>query len=457
MQIDSAGDRALLVSLGEVSASALHAAAAKARAVRGVVACIIGHSSLYVIFENDHVREAEIREALSAPDSGVGPGGRHHEVVVSFAEPWAPDLGEFLFLTRLTRSQFIRRLSGLRLTARFLGFRAGFAYLDGWPEEWSMPRRPTSRPRVPGGSFAIAGNVAGFYPIDSPGGWNLLGRTAASLWDEDRTPPNLIAAGDTIVVIATEEEIEFPLTRDQPKHLTVPGADVISPGQLTIPVTAPDWRRVESGRPPGGPFDEVAAALATASAGSGAVTLECALVGPSLRFREHSIASWYGSPADVRVDGLRVDDPRQFAVNAGQELRVGRIRDGLRGYLAVGNTPGPVSSVERGDRHVIRAWAGPHARREGVIECEVTPQLDRVGVRLRPLETLGIDAPATLRSCGMQFGTVQLHPDGTLVAMGPDHPITGGYLQPFTVLSDERWKLGQLMAGEIVQFSVVSL
>ena len=69
------------------------------------------------------------------------------------------------------------------------------------------------------------------------------------------------------------------------------------------------------------------------------------------------------------------------------------------------------------------------------IECEVTPQLDRVGIRLRPLQPLGFTPPADLRSIGMQCGTVQLHPDGTLVAMGPDHPVTGGYLQPLTVLS----------------------
>src|SRR5207247_3809756 len=90
-------------------------------------------------------------------------------------------------------------LDGLRLTARYLGFRAGFAYLDGWPAEWAMPRRPTSRP-VKRGSFAVGGSVAGFYPIDTPGGWNLLGTTDALLWDARRDPPNLIEAGDEIVI-----------------------------------------------------------------------------------------------------------------------------------------------------------------------------------------------------------------------------------------------------------------
>lgn len=95
---------------------------------------------------------------------------------------------------------------------------------------------------------------------------------------------------------------------------------------------------------------------------------------------------------------------------------------------------------------------GPHDVGIERIECEVTPSLDRVGIRLRPLQPLGVEAPADLRSIGMQCGTIQLHPDGSLVAMGPDHPVTGGYLQPMTVLSGERWKLAQLGPGERVTF-----
>jgi allophanate hydrolase subunit 2 len=98
---------------------------------------------------------------------------------------------------------------------------------------------------------------------------------------------------------------------------------------------------------------------------------------------------------------------------------------------------------------VIHAVAGPHDIGLRDIECEVTPQLDRVGIRLKP--AVKLDAPADLRSIGMQCGTVQLHPDGSLVVMGPDHPITGGYLQPMTVLSTERWKLAQLRPGERVR------
>ncbi len=110
----------------------------------------------------------------------------------------------------------------------------------------------------------------------------------------------------------------------------------------------------------------------------------------------------------------------------------------------------PFASQRREDRHVIRVLRGPHDAGRVEIECEVTPQLNRVGIRLRPLREWNVAIPADLRSIGMQCGTVQLHPDGSLMAMGPDHPVTGGYLQPMTVITSERWKLAQLAPGERV-------
>ena len=77
--------------------------------------------------------------------------------------------------------------------------------------------------------------------------------------------------------------------------------------------------------------------------------------------------------------------------------------------------------------------------------------MNRVGIRLAPVREIAAALPANLPSCGMQFGTLQWHPDGSLMAMGPDHPVTGGYLQPATVVSDDLWKLGQLAPGDRVR------
>ncbi|HEX6160436.1 MAG TPA: carboxyltransferase domain-containing protein, partial [Thermoanaerobaculia bacterium] len=144
-----AGDTAELIDLGNVTAAGLHAAAAEMRGQPGVVAVIPGHSSLYVI--------RGTAEAAGAPQAVREP--REHHLRVAFDGPDLPEL-----LSRISREEFLARVATLRLTARYLGFRGGFAYLDGWPDEWAMQRRPTSRP-VPRGTFAVAGNVAGFYPI----------------------------------------------------------------------------------------------------------------------------------------------------------------------------------------------------------------------------------------------------------------------------------------------------
>src|SRR4028119_1443616 len=164
MNLAPAGDRALLADLGEVSAAELHAANARVRAIPAVVQSIPGHSSLYVIFNDTPDPEALRRALQTADNQQPATSNKTHRIPVQFD---GEDLEELLTHAGMTRDHFLSRVNGLRLMARYLGFRGGFAYLDGWPEEWSMPRRATSRP-VRRGSFAIAGNMAGFYPIDTP-------------------------------------------------------------------------------------------------------------------------------------------------------------------------------------------------------------------------------------------------------------------------------------------------
>ena len=436
VKLAAAGDNALLVELGEVAAAELHAAAARVRALPGTLACIPGHSSLYVVTVGAPDRNAVARAVAGASSPAAAtPSGTVHRLRVRFDDQCGPDLGELL--RRVGREAFLSRITSLRLTARYIGFRGGFAYLDGWPEEWAMPRRPTSRPLVPHGTFGVAGSAVGFYPIDSPGGWNLLGRTDADL-------EHAIAPGDTIV-LQPDAALRFDGPRVSP--VAREGAppemlfEVLS-GPLSRVVGAPAWSGVERGIPPGGPFDAIAAARAIRAAGNAeaAPLLECAIAGPRIRMTRDAFVAWCAP--DLRVAVRRL--------SMGEEMSFGRIEGGLRAYLAAGALAGRVERALRDDRLRIRALAGPHPFPPGEVECEVTPRLDRVGIRLVPLRPLDIEAPSDLRSIGMQCGTIQLHPDGTLVAMGPDHPVTGGYLQPMTVLTSERWKLAQLVPGERV-------
>jgi allophanate hydrolase subunit 1 len=183
MQIAPAGDRALLLTLGDVTAAELHATVAAARALPHVLAAVPGHASVLVVFEGKPDVLAVANVAPAAPAVVGDRGGRRDIIPVRFDGTDLPEL--------LPRApDFFERIETLTLTVRYLGFRGGFAYLDGWPAEWAMPRRPTSRP-VKKGSFAIGGTMAGFYPIDTPGGWNILGHTGEEL-------ENRFRAGDEI-------------------------------------------------------------------------------------------------------------------------------------------------------------------------------------------------------------------------------------------------------------------
>ena len=86
-------------------------------------------------------------------------------------------------------------LTALVLTVAFSGFAPGFGYLTGLPDDLQVPRRATPRTRVPAGSVGLAGPFAGAYPRSSPGGWQLVGRTDALLFDVDRDPPALLSPG----------------------------------------------------------------------------------------------------------------------------------------------------------------------------------------------------------------------------------------------------------------------
>lgn len=95
----------------------------------------------------------------------------------------------------------VARLAGTELVSAFCGFAPGFAYLAGLPAELAVPRLESPRPSVPAGSVALAGSWCGIYPTASPGGWRLVGRTDARLWDPSSTRPALLAPGTRVRLV----------------------------------------------------------------------------------------------------------------------------------------------------------------------------------------------------------------------------------------------------------------
>jgi KipI family sensor histidine kinase inhibitor len=112
------------------------------------------------------------------------------------------DLADVAEHWQVSPAQVIERLTTAELTVAFCGFAPGFAYLRGLPIEWSVPRLPAPRQRVPAGSVALAGEYAGIYPAASPGGWRLVGRTTRTLFDVRRQPPALLTPGTRVRLVA---------------------------------------------------------------------------------------------------------------------------------------------------------------------------------------------------------------------------------------------------------------
>jgi inhibitor of KinA len=201
------GDSALTIHFGTVQTSHLlrriHAAAAALAeaSVPGVDDVVPGYLSVAVYYDALRLSYAEIAPQLisiceSATDAGAKVAtARIHEIAVVYD---GPDLADVAAATRLSTGEVIALHSGRLYTVDLLGFVPGWAYLSELDPALRLNRRAQPRPRVPAGSVAIAGAQTGVYPLDTPGGWHILGRTLTVMFDPSRDPPALLRAGDSV-------------------------------------------------------------------------------------------------------------------------------------------------------------------------------------------------------------------------------------------------------------------
>jgi KipI family sensor histidine kinase inhibitor len=203
------GDTAVLAELGtrldtalNTRAIALAAALKKRRDVRQAVA---GHASVTVQFEPDQVTHDALAAAirrLATKRPPLEEPGRLHRIPVVYD---GPDLETVAAQLRLRPQQVIEIHCRPIYRAFLVGFVPGWAYLGPLPDELVLPRRPVPRTQVPAGSVAIAGHQTGIYPLNSPGGWHLIGRTTVKLFLPDSDPPSLFRAGDRVKFFAARE------------------------------------------------------------------------------------------------------------------------------------------------------------------------------------------------------------------------------------------------------------
>jgi KipI family sensor histidine kinase inhibitor len=193
MRVLPYGDRALLVELPDLAAVAAVRGALERSPLPGQRELVAAARTVLVVLDRTPAAtDTAVLRDLSL-DPVAGPADAPEvELPVVFD---GPDLAEVAELTGRTATALVQTLTSTELTAAFVGFAPGFAYLTGLPPELHVPRRATPRTRVPAGAVGLAGPFAGAYPRASPGGWQLVGRTDAVLFDVDRRPPALLVPG----------------------------------------------------------------------------------------------------------------------------------------------------------------------------------------------------------------------------------------------------------------------
>ena len=208
LRIQPLGDAALLAELGtrldtalNTRAIALAAALKKRRDVRQAVA---GYASVTVQFDPDQATHDSLAAAikrLAAKHPPMGEPGRLHRIPVTYD---GPDIDEVAVRLELSRERIVEIHTRPIYRVFLVGFVPGWAYLGPLPEELELPRREVPRTLVPAGSVAIAGRQTGVYPLATPGGWHLIGRTSVRLFLPDSDPPCLFRAGDRVKFFSTQ-------------------------------------------------------------------------------------------------------------------------------------------------------------------------------------------------------------------------------------------------------------
>ena len=210
------GDRSLLVELGdgievEVNSRVRELfVSIKTDPLKGVLETIPSYRSLLLIFDplktTLSLLQNRIQQLLQTLDPSQLPDPRKIEIPVVYGSEYGPDLEWVAGYHGITPDEVIRLHTAHAYHVYMIGFMPGFPYMGELPKTLITPRRETPRTVVPRGSVALAQAQTGIYSTQSPGGWQIIGRTPLMLFDSERWPPALLEMGDLVKFFAIDEE-----------------------------------------------------------------------------------------------------------------------------------------------------------------------------------------------------------------------------------------------------------
>jgi KipI family sensor histidine kinase inhibitor len=269
------------------------------------------------------------------------------------------DLTEVGELTGLGTEGVIAAHSGQVWTVAFAGFAPGFGYMVGENQDLEVPRRSSPRTAVPAGSVALAGNYSAVYPRRSPGGWQLIGRTGARMWDLDREQPALAAPGHRVQFRAVRDVVTLaPEHRAKaPAPEVTSGLRIVSPGVQSLIQDHGRYGHSGLGVSAAGALDRASLRRANRLVGNApsAAAVETVAGGLSVQAVGDQVLAVAGAPAELTIETLYDAGPDDadsdagaaeawqravpmatpFALLDGETLTIGAPQSGFRSYLAV--------------------------------------------------------------------------------------------------------------------------
>jgi len=203
-----AADQGLVVEYGDTIDPAVNRRvrdlflALDAAGIPGILDLVPSYRSLLVTYDPLRLGPDDLRRTLERIEGGLAdspaPEPRVLEVPTAYGGEFGPDLAFVASHNELSEDEVVRIHSGTDYLVYMMGFSPGFPYLGGMSHRIATPRLATPRTAIPAGSVGIAQAQTGIYPVESPGGWQLIGRTPIRLFEPGRHPPVLIEAGDYI-------------------------------------------------------------------------------------------------------------------------------------------------------------------------------------------------------------------------------------------------------------------
>ncbi len=468
--------------------------------VRGLLDVIPGYDTLLVEFDPDLIAPGTVRhlidEHLRSPDE---PSQSTRTVTIDTVYDGA-DLSEVAHRAGLSVPAVIQRHSAVEYLVYAIGFTPGFAFLGDVDPAIRTPRLDEPRKRVPAGSVAIADGQTGVYPIASPGGWRLLGRTASLMYDPHRDSPFLLEPGDTVRFVPqdTAPSVTPPTPLELlPEEPQMPTFLVREKGLLDLILDAGRPLMGRFGLARSGPLDRTSARIANALVDNptNAPLLEMSLLGPTLEALRDMVVAFTGAGVVPKLDGVPLEPYSSALVARGSVLDFPPSSNGRSGYLAIAGgfdvstfmgsasvdirgligrplKEGDLLGAARhatprhgfafapyrpGDLAPVRLIPGPQydpdlmkALTEKPLRIEHS---DRMGIRLSQAAAQGNG----IRSEGNPLGAVQLTSDGHPLILLNDRGTMGGYTKPAVVDSRDLPRLVQARDGAWVRFVVASV